>query len=212
MGERIQRWLQSDLVGVFATITVLAVVLLALAVFFVVGPVAGILFGAVIVGLTFYLLSKTGRGGAEDIGDIAPPSSESAQQVLVIADQGLASAALESELARRAQLGPLEVRVLAPAPAPSRARRLADDVDTVAAGARQRIEEVLGRLSARQIKAQGRVDEGASPMGCLLDGLREFPADEVLIVPGHEPDWEDAENLADRIRAETDVLVTELST
>lgn len=211
MGERIQRWLQSDLVGVFATITVLALVLLALAVFFVVGPVAGILFGAVIVGLTFYLLSKTGRGGAEDIGDIAPPSSESAQQVLVIADQGLASAALESELARRAQLGPLEVRVLAPAPAPSRARRLADDVDTVAAGARQRIEEVLGRLSARQIKAQGRVDEGASPMGCLLDGLREFPADEVLIVPGHEPDWEDAENLADRIRAETDVLVTELS-
>jgi hypothetical protein len=210
MGERMQRWLQSDLVGVFATITVIVVVALALFVFLVVGPVAGILFGVAIVGLTFYVLSKTGHRAAEDIGDIAPPSAESAQQVLVVANRGLASPDLESELARRAKLGPLQVRVLAPAPAASTVRRLADDVDAVAAGARQRVNDVLGRLAAMQIDASGQVDEGSSPMDSLLDGLREFPADEVLLVPGVEPDWDEAETLAERIRSETNIRVTEL--
>lgn len=203
--------MQSDLVGVFATITVIALVLLALVVFFVLGPVAGILVGVAIVGLTFYLLSKINRGGAADIGDISPPSAESAQQILVVANQGLASPALENELARRADRGPLEVRVVAPAPAPSAAQRLADDVDAVAGRAQGRLDDALGRLSARGISASGRVDDGAAPMNSLLDGLREFPADEVLIVPGEELDWDEAEGLAGRIRAQTDVQVTELS-
>lgn len=209
MGERLQRWMQSDLIGVFATITVIVLVALAIAVFFLLGPVAGIIFGCAVVGLTFYLISRTSRGTA-DIADIAPPAAESAQQVLVVANHGLANAALENELARRAEQGPLAVRLLAPVPAASLARRLSDDIDTEAGEARERLDAALGRLGTRGIDASGRVDREAEPIRSLLDGLREFPADEVILVPAEESDWEDAEALADRIRAETEIRVTEL--
>jgi hypothetical protein len=209
MGERLQSWMQSDLIGLFATIAVLVTAALALAIFFLLGPIAGILFGCAIAGLTVYLFSRSG-GGTAEIGDIAPPSAETAQQILVIANQGLASAALEDELGRRAEQGPLEVRLVAPAPAQSLARRISDDVDLEVARAGGRIDAVLSRLSERGIAASGHVDEEASPERCLLDGLRRFPADEVLLVPADELDWSETETLAGRLRAETDVRVTEL--
>lgn len=210
MSERLQRWMQSDLVGVFATIAVVVVVALALFFFFVIGPIAGIVFGAVVVGLTFLLIAKTNRAGAADIADIAPPAAEAAQQVLIVANQGLENPALEAELGRRADLGPLEVRLLAPVPASSLTRRMADDVDAEAARARERLDAAMARISARGITVSGHVDQQAAPMRSLLDGLREFPADDVLLVPGDELDWTEAESLAERIRSETDVRVTEI--
>lgn len=210
MSERLQRWMQSDLVGVFATVAVLVAVALALFFFFVIGPIAGIIYGVALVGLTFYLITKTSRGGAADIADIAPPAAETAQQVLVVANQGLGNPALETELARRADLGPLEVRLIAPAPASSLARRVADDVDAEAAKARERLDAAMARISARGVTVSGHVDEQAEPMRSLLDGLREFPADDVLLVPGDELDWTEAESLAEQIRSETDVRVTEI--
>jgi hypothetical protein len=209
MGERLRQWIQSDLIGVYATIAVVVIVGLALVIFLVVGPIAGILFGAAIVALSFYLVSLTSRGPA-DISDIAPPPAETAQQVLVIANQGLESPALDSEIALRAERGPLELKLIAPAPASSLARRISDDVDVETARAGERLSAAVKRLSATGVAASGQVDEEAEPMRCLLDGLREFPADEVLLVPGDELDWSDAEGLADRIRAETGVRVTEL--
>jgi hypothetical protein len=201
--------MQSDLIGVYATVAVVVIVGLALVIFLVVGPIAGILFGAAIVALSFYLVSLTSRGPA-DIADIAPPSAETAQQVLVIANQGLGNPALDSEVALRAERGPLELKLIAPAPASSLARRISDDVDVEITRAHERISAAVERLSATGVTASGQVDEEAEPMRCLLDGLREFPADEVLLVPGDEQDWSDAESLADRIRAETGVRVTEL--
>lgn len=209
MGERLRQSMQSDLIGLYATIAAVVVIGLALVIFFVLGPIPGILFGAAIVALSFYLVSVASRGPA-DIADIAPPSAETAQQVLVIANKGLANPELESEVALRAERGPLELKLIAPAPASSPARRLSDDVDVEATRARERISAALNRFSATGVTASGHVDEQAQPMRCLLDGLREFPADEVLLVPGDELDWRDAESLADRIRTETGVRVTEL--
>ncbi|HSJ16623.1 MAG TPA: hypothetical protein VK920_00845 [Solirubrobacterales bacterium] len=42
-------------------------------------------------------------------------------------------------------------------------------------------------------------------MQALLDGLREFQANEIVIVPGAESGWPEAEQLADRIRREVGV-------
>ncbi|MGB2851236.1 MAG: hypothetical protein WBC01_06170, partial [Solirubrobacterales bacterium] len=88
MGERLRQSMQSDLIGLYATIAAVVVIGLALVIFFVLGPIPGILFGAAIVALSFYLVSVASRGPA-DIADIAPPSAETAQQVLVIANKGL---------------------------------------------------------------------------------------------------------------------------
>jgi hypothetical protein len=47
-------------------------------------------------------------------------------------------------------------------------------------------------------------------MQALLDGLREFPANEVVLIPGAEVGWHEAELLGERIRREVGVPVTEL--
>lgn len=201
--------MQSDLIGVFATIALAALAGLAFLAFIVAGPLAGIVVGVAVVALGLYLVSASRRGPA-DIADITAPSAESAQRILVIANQGLANDALAGELALRAERGPLEVRLIAPVVAHSAARRISDDLDAEATLARGRVDTVLHRLSAKGINASGHVDDEAPPLDCLLDGLREFPADEVLMVPGDELDWSDSESLADRIRAETEVRVTEL--
>jgi len=209
MRDRFQQWMQSDLIGVFATIALAALAGLAFLAFIVAGPLAGIVVGVAVVALGLYLVSASRRGPA-DIADITAPSAESAQRILVIANQGLANDALAGELALRAERGPLEVRLIAPVVAHSAARRISDDLDAEATLARGRVDTVLHRLSAKGINVSGHVDDEAPPLDCLLDGLREFPADEVLMVPGDELDWSDSESLADRIRAETEVRVTEL--
>lgn len=209
MRDRFQQWMQSDLIGVFATIALAALAGLAFLAFILAGPLAGIVVGVAVVALGLYLVSASRRGPA-DIADITAPSAESAQRILVIANQGLANDALAGELALRAERGPLEVRLIAPVVAHSAARRISDDLDADSARARDRVDTVLHSLGANGINASGHVDEEAPPLDCLLDGLREFPADEVLMVPGDELDWSDSESLADRIRAETEVRVTEL--
>ena len=45
----------------------------------------------------------------------------------------------------------------------------------------------------------------------LLDGLREFPPNEVVMLSGGEAGWEFAGALAERVRAEVGLPVTEVS-
>ena len=49
-------------------------------------------------------------------------------------------------------------------------------------------------------------------MRCLADGLREFPATEVVLQRGGEAGWEDAERFVDRVSAERGLPVTEVVT
>jgi hypothetical protein len=47
-------------------------------------------------------------------------------------------------------------------------------------------------------------------MTCLLDGLRAFPATDVVMLRDGEPGWRNASDLADRIRTEAGIHVTEV--
>jgi hypothetical protein len=209
MIERWRHWMRSDLIGVAVTAALAALLALTFVLFFAAGPLAGLFVGLLVVALAVYLVARLG-GLADDTAGVGPPLVESAQRILVVANQGLANPALVSELEARAGRGPLEARLIAPVVASSRAQALADDIDAEAARAQQRLDALVGSLVARDIVAAGRVDDEAPPITALLDGLREFPADEVVLLPGHETDWEDAEGMAERIRVETGVLVTEL--
>lgn len=197
-----------DLIGVAVTMALIAVLAVTFALFWVGGAIAGLFVGLLVIALGVYLLARRG-GSAPDTAGVGPPLVESAQRVLVVANQGLEDPALRTELEQRATRGPLDVRLLAPVVASSRARALADEIDAEAGRARQRLDAAVGSLSSG-IAARGHVDAEAPPLTALLDGLREFPADEVILLPGHETDWEDAEGMAERIRAESGVLVTEL--
>jgi hypothetical protein len=209
MLERWRHWMRTDLIGVAVTVALIALLAVTFALFFAAGPLAGLFVGLLVIALGLYMVTRLGSV-ADDTSGVGPPLVESAQRVLVVANRGLSDPALVTELERRASRGPLEVRLVAPVVASSRAEALADDIDDEAARAQQRLDALVGSLLARDIAAAGHVDDGAGPLTALLDGLREFPADEVVLLPGHETDWEDAEGMAERIGAEKGVLVTEL--
>jgi len=63
------------------------------------------------------------------------------------------------------------------------------------------------RLRGAGVKAIGRADT-AHPMDSLMDGLREYPPNEVVMLPDRETNWESAARMAERIRDEVGLPVT----
>ena len=82
---------------------------------------------------------------------------------------------------------------------------MTDEIDREARGAQSRLEQALRELQERGVPASGHVDDEGDPMQAILDGLREFPANEVVLIPGVERGWREAELLAARIRREVGV-------
>lgn len=103
---------------------------------------------------------------------------------LVIANLGVEDSALCEEVCQRAGNSKTGVMIVAPVEASSSLRVLTDDFDTESGFARARVEKALGTLRERGVRASGHVGEDADPWRALLDGLREFPADEVVMLPG----------------------------
>ena len=205
--RHVRGWLRSDLIGI--PVTLLAVGLLALTVgaFFVAGPVAGIVFAIPVLLLVYYFAF---RRQPSDLAGIRKGSDEHSHRVLVVADRGLEHAGLIDEVTRRGEPAETEVMIVAPVVATSPSHALADDIDSEALSAETRVEGTVQRLEERGVPARGHVDDEGDPMQALLDGLREFRANEVVMVPGAESGWPEAEALAGRIRREVGVPVTEL--
>jgi hypothetical protein len=97
--------------------------------------------------------------------------------------------------------------ILAPVVASSRLGELADDVDAELGTASSRVDAAVRSLQGEGVRASGRINI-ASPMESLSDGLREFPPNEIVMLPGREADWDAAGDLAERVRAETGLPVT----
>ncbi len=210
---------RSDLIGIPATIVGVIVFLLPVAVFIVLGIVVGpvtlgivvaTIFAVIIWGGTAYLISRA-IGGSVDISDLAPPAQAQPHRILVIGNEGLEGAEQVAEVARRGAEEGAQIMVLAPVVSSSRVRALADDIDADSRRARERLDAATKTLAERGLAAEGNVDEEGTPGRCLLDGLRAFPAHEVLLLVGGEPGWGDARTLAERVRSEVGIPVTEIA-
>lgn len=206
---RVDSWLDSDLVGIPATLYTFAVLAVSLAVFRFGGPIAGIVV-AVALWIPMVLFAIRGVGKPPEPLGMTARDEGPRHRVLVIANQGLEDPALCAEVCRRSERTATEALILAPVVASSRLGRLAGDVDREVDVARRRLDAALQSLRREGVKASGRADI-ADPMDALLDGLREFPPNEVVILPGRETNWEPAGALAQRIRAEAGLPVTEVS-
>jgi nucleotide-binding universal stress UspA family protein len=202
-----RRWLQSDLVGVLVSLLAVALFALTAAAFCVAGPLAGIVFSIPVFLLVYYFAF---RREPTDLAEIRKGPAGHRHNVLVIADQGLEHPGLLDEVTRRGEIAETVVRVVAPVVASTPAHALADEIDREAEVAEARLEEAIKRLRERGIRATGRIDDEGDPWQALLDGLREFPANEVVMIPGAEVGWPEAELLGERIRREIGVPVTEL--
>ena len=207
--RRAARWLESDLVGIPATLYTFAVLAISLAVFRFAGPLAG-LGVAVAVWIPMFVFAIRERGKPPARLDVASPSEGPRHRVLVVANRGLEDPALCREVCRREERTATEVMIVAPVVASSRLRALSGDVDQELKLAGQRVDAALQTLSAAGVQASGRADI-AEPMDALLDGLREFPSNEVVMLPGGEARWDSAGALAERVRAEVGLPITEVS-
>ena len=203
---RMNRWLDSDLVGIPATLYTFLVLAVSLAVFRFAGPIAGIVV-AVALWIPMVVFAIQGRGRRPV--PLAVPAARKGprHRVLVIANHGLENPELCAEVCRRSGRTATEAMVLAPVVASSPLHELADDVDRELAVARGRVEAALARLADGGVPALGRIDI-ASPMESLLDGLREFPPNEVVLLSDGDPGWDEAGEMAERVRAETGLPVT----
>jgi hypothetical protein len=203
----VRNWLRSDLIGIPVTLLVAGLFALTVGAFWVAGPLAGIVFSIPVLLLVYYFAF---RREPSDLAGIRKGRDEHRHRVLVVADQGLEHPALIDEVTRRGKVAETEVMIVAPVVASSPSHALADEIDQEARGAERRVEQAIQRLGERDIPARGHVDDEGDPMQALLDGLREFPANEVVLIPGAEVGWHEAELLGERIRREVGVPVTEL--
>jgi hypothetical protein len=206
LGKRASRWLDSDLVGVAATVYGFLVLVLAFVVFRVGGGAGGMVV-IVVSWIPMFLFAIRGWGKAPARLRVESPPTGPRHRILVIANRGLEDEALCEEVCRRAVRTATEAMIVAPVVASSPLRELSDDVDREAEAARRRLRAALERLRVEGVKADGRVDI-ARPMDSLMDGLREYPPNEVVMLPRGEPGWEGAGELAERVRTETGLPVT----
>lgn len=203
--DRAMRWIDSDLVGIPATLYTFGVLAVSLAAFRFVGGFAGVIV-AFALWVPMVLFAIQGRGSAPGPLRVSAPTGPR-HRVLVIANQGLDDSALCENVCARARHADVEAMILAPVVASSRLGDLADDVDEELALAGGRVEVALRTLRAQGVRATGRATV-ADPVEALLDGLGEFPPNEIITMPGSERRWGAADELVGRVRSEVGLPVT----
>lgn len=132
-----------------------------------------------------------------------------ARHVLVVANEQLEGEELRERIAG-VENGRVELDVLAPVLS-SRTRLAYTDIDENTRQARRRLERSLSWARTQGFLAHGSVGDAISPTTAIEDQLRDFGADEVIVVtagPGAEH-WQEREQIR-RLREELDVPVVQV--
>jgi hypothetical protein len=135
--------------------------------------------------------------------DGAPPGT---RHVLVVANEALAGDELRAKI-DRPEAGRTEVDILAPV-LTSRLHYTVSDIDSALVEARARLGRSMMWAHQHGIDARGEVGD-PNPTTALEDELRDFGADEVIVVthPEQRETWQEQAEL-ERLRRELDVPVT----
>jgi GABA permease len=128
------------------------------------------------------------------------------RRILVVANEVLAGPALCEEIVRRGGSRP-RVDIMAPV-LTSRSHYWSSDYDRELADAQRRLEGSLAWAASQGLEARGEIGD-PDPRTALEDELRDFGADEVIVVthPRDRANWLEPKEL-ERLRAELDVPVT----
>jgi hypothetical protein len=124
--------------------------------------------------------SPSGAAGAGESATLTRP-----RRVLLVADERFRGGEFADELRSHlhGDLEQVEVLVIAPSLAHSALDHEMANFDRPIAEARDRLDSILAELGSIGIDAAGEVGDG-DPTVAVGDGLREFPADEIIVV-GH---------------------------
>jgi hypothetical protein len=134
---------------------------------------------------------------------------DGARHVLVLANESLRGEELRARIAG-AKGERIELDVLAPVLS-SRTHLAYTDIDAETRRARERLQRSLSWARRQGFLAHGRVGDAISPIASLEDELRDFGADEVIVVTaGPQPEhWHEREEIR-RLRAELDVPIVQV--
>src|SRR6478609_7920348 len=179
-------------------IPIVAIVVLVLGVIFLIGSVAGawawVLIGAGVLGLlVFFAVRYSHRNphaalSAPAPEPLAPEPADDTFRVLVIADESCVDPGFPAQIAAHANGRTIEALVIAPAIGSWLGRWTNDE--SAHADASKHLDETVTALGRAGITAMG--ETGADdPIQATDDGLREFAANEIVIVtkPGTSTDW-----------------------
>ena len=126
----IDAWLHSDLIGFPVTLAAVAIAAISVGLFVVIGGAGGLFVGKLLFifglgGLVGLILLLEGRRGeTTEAVATAAPASDGRERVLVVANEGLESAALCEEVCARGNGGGAETMIVAPVVASSALRAL----------------------------------------------------------------------------------------
>jgi hypothetical protein len=152
-------WLHSDLIGIPVTLAGVGIVAISLALYLVIGRVAGLFVGKLVFVLAFggllgLILLLEGRQ-RENIETPSRAPAEGPRRVLVVANAGLEHAALCREICDPTGGSASEAMIIAPVTAPSRLHALADDIDTELTAAQSRVDTAVAMLASAGVPAAG---------------------------------------------------------
>ena len=133
----------------------------------------------------------------------------SVRRILVVTTVPVSADRLRAELGARGD-GDVEVRVISPASDVSRLEWLANDEDDARAEAERKAEQTARSADARVVDA-GVGDP--DPLKAIEDALREWPADEVVVItpPEDEANWLESDAAEGRARFGVPVAHLKLS-
>jgi hypothetical protein len=190
----------------------LPLIVVALVVPIIVGLVLlgpqGMFLGAILVGVALIVIAaRVGRRGRR----IEVAAGENGRHhVLIAANDAIDSPRLAERIAGHVTRGREEsqptadVLVISPALNPLLDHWAADVADA-RAGAKARLETSLDRLSWAGLEARGTIGD-SNPILAVEDALREFPADEVIVVAGESRDGDFVGELRRRLDRPVEVL------
>ncbi len=130
-----------------------------------------------VAAVIFYL----GRRRAQRPEQTAPVHTGESDEwrILVVADETLGEVTLSEEIERAAHGLRKRVNVICPA-VTSSVHHWMSDFDHERAEAQERLDDMLRRLRAAGVTAQGEVGDD-DPLQAIADALRAFAADEIII-------------------------------
>lgn len=197
------------------TVAILGLTALASLLGWLTAPLVGVVVFAILAlaGLTLYMHSPERdrrlplRNAAE--ADHPHGASPGTRHVIVVANEPLAGDELDAHI-RGLGRGPVEVDVLAPVLS-SRTHLAYTDIDRELREARERLGRSLAWARQQGFIARGTIGD-TSPTVAIEDELRDFGADEVIVITSRSSrsSWQERAALH-RMRDELDVQVVQMA-
>jgi hypothetical protein len=128
-------------------------------------------------------------------------------RILVVANETLSGRALRNEISARGHGGEALLMVVCPA-LNSKIKHWTNEEDEAREAARSRLQTLLSGLRGEGFDADGDIGDD-DPVQAMEDGLRRFPADEVIISthPRGRSNWLERD-VVERARERSDIKVT----